>query len=167
MWKDIPNWENYYEINELEEVRNKITKKLIIGDTNNAGYPRIYLYNKNNSIKKERFFRHRLVALLFIPNPNNYLEVNHIDGNKLNSNVNNLEWCTRKQDERHSYKVGGSKHKNYKPFKIIYDNGLEEIYNFKEDLSKLLGISRVTVKYWLQKKNKGFRKYKIKDIYYI
>ena len=37
MWKDIPNWENYYEINELGEVRNKITKKLIIGDTNNAG----------------------------------------------------------------------------------------------------------------------------------
>lgn len=44
---------------------------------------------------------------------------------------------------------------------------LKKIYNFKEDLSKLLGISRVTVKYWLQKKNKGFRKYKIKDIYYI
>lgn len=38
MWKDIPNWENYYEINELGEVRNKITKKLIIGDTNNAGW---------------------------------------------------------------------------------------------------------------------------------
>ena len=108
-----------------------------------------------------------MVAQLFIPNPNNYPEVNHIDGNKLNNNINNLEWCNRIQNEHHSYKPGGSKHKNYKPFKVIYENGVERVFEFKEDLSKLLGISKVTVKYWLHKKNKGFIKYNIKSISYI
>lgn len=167
MWKNIPNWEKYYEINELGEVRNKNTNKLIVGDINNSGYPRVCLYNKHNSPTKERFFRHRLVAQLFIPNPNNLPEVNHIDGDKLNSKITNLEWCSRIDNEHHSYKPGGSKRKNYKPFKIIYESGEEKVFNFKEELSKLLGVTKTTVKYWLHKKNSGFRKYKIKHIYYI
>nr|DAF58691.1 MAG TPA: NUMOD4 motif protein [Siphoviridae sp. ctxMM9] len=55
MWKDIPEWEDYYEVNENGEVRNKITKKLIVGDINNAGYYRVCLYHKP---RKQRFFRH-------------------------------------------------------------------------------------------------------------
>ena len=46
MWKDIPEWEDYYEVNENGEVRNKITNKLIVGDINNAGYYRVCLYHK-------------------------------------------------------------------------------------------------------------------------
>ena len=49
---------------------------------------------------------HRAVALAFVPNPNNYLEINHKDGNKLNNSLNNLEWCTRSQNERHKFDTG-------------------------------------------------------------
>ena len=54
MWKDIPNWESYYEINENGEVRNKITGNYIKGDINNAGYYRVCLYKKS---RRQRYFR--------------------------------------------------------------------------------------------------------------
>jgi len=49
---------------------------------------------------------HRLVAMTFIDNPNNLLEVNHKDGNKLNNCVDNLEWCTHSENHKHSYSMG-------------------------------------------------------------
>ena len=49
---------------------------------------------------------HRIVATKFIPNPNNYTDVNHIDGNKQNNNVKNLEWCTRAENLQHAIATG-------------------------------------------------------------
>ena len=98
MWKDIPSWEETYEINENGEVRNKITGNYIKGDINNGGYYRVCLYRKP---RKQRYFRHRLVAELFIPNPNNYKEVNHKDEDKTNNSVDNLEWCSAKYNSNY------------------------------------------------------------------
>ena len=98
MWIDIIGWENLYSINEYGEVKNKETNKLIIGDTNSAGYSRICLYRKGHTPNKQRFFRHRLVAIHFIPNLKTKPEVNHINGNKLDNNVYNLEWVTQKEN---------------------------------------------------------------------
>jgi len=77
-------------------------KERILKPDYNKGYFR-YTLCKNNQTK--RFLAHRLVAICFIPNPNNKGFVNHIDGDKLNNHVTNLEWCTSSENEVHSYKV--------------------------------------------------------------
>ena len=68
-------------------------------DFNSKGYARVTLSGK-------RSFVHRLVAQEYIPNPNNLPQVNHIDGNKLNNSVDNLEWCDNKYNNKHSYLNG-------------------------------------------------------------
>lgn len=100
----------------------------------------------------------------FIPNPNNLLEVNHIDTNKNHNYFSNLEWISKKENELHSRKYGT---KEYKPFKVTYNNGKIEIFDVKEDLGKKLNVTRSCIKYWLQKKNRGYKKYKIESIEYI
>lgn len=164
MWKDIIGWEQYYQINENGDVRNKITNHIVAGDKNSEGYCRVCLYNKNHCPSKQRYFRHRLVAEHFINNPNKFPEVNHIDSNIENNNVQNLEWINRIDNEHHSRKFGN---KEYKPFKVTYNDGRIINYEFKEELAKSLNVTRRTIANWLHKDNKGFEKYNIVEINYI
>ena len=162
MWKDIINWEDFYEVNECGEVRNKRTGKIVKGDINNAGYHRVCLYNGK---KRKRFFKHRLVAVHFLENINNLEQVNHIDGDKSNNHYTNLEWVTPKENELH--KIKNLKNENYKPFKAVYQDGTEEIFELKSDLANKLGLSKTTIKHWLQNKSITIQKYGIVSIEYL
>lgn len=93
MWKDIINYEGLYQINEEGQIKNLATNKILKNRIGKRGYCEVMLY-KNKSTKQ--FKVHRLIAETFIPNPNDYPCVNHKDENKLNNNINNLEWCTHK-----------------------------------------------------------------------
>lgn len=164
MWKDINNWEGLYEINELGEVRNKLTGHIVVGDINNADYHRVCLYNKNHEPKKQRFFRHRLVAEHFIPNPENLPEVNHKDGDKSHNYESNLEWNDRIMNERNARATGL---KEYKPFVVVYNDNRIRFYESKSMLSNEINVSPRTIKNWLEKINLAYISYGIKEIYYI
>lgn len=99
VWKDIPLYKGIYEVSNMGKVRSKVTNKLATTFKNDRGYiiAKIYL---NGRIKNERV--HRLVAMTFIPNPNNYPQVNHLDYDRTNNRVENLEWCTGEQNIKHS-----------------------------------------------------------------
>lgn len=108
---DIKDYENLYQISNKGRIKSKHSiidknngirykkEKLRSFGNNGNGYLFVYLW-KNN--KSKRFYVHRLVAQHFIPNPNNYSQVNHIDKNRSNNNVENLEWCTDKYNKIYS-----------------------------------------------------------------
>lgn len=103
---------------------------------------------------------HRLVALAFIPNPENKSAVNHIDGNRSNNNVNNLEWVTPKENVLHSYKYGNRKICKNVPrntlltdFQISQIDKLRTLYTVKE-ISKLFNIEYQSLKNIIHKKKK-------------
>lgn len=108
-WKDIVGYEGIYEVSNKGRVRRlfKGTKgtldRIVKGQTSPHGYHRVQL-TFNGKIKY--LFAHRLAALSFIDNPENKPFVNHIDGNKLNNNIENLEWVTGKENNIHAIKMG-------------------------------------------------------------
>ena len=94
MQKDIKGFENKYTIFDDGRVYSKITKKFLKPHLNN-GYLTVELGSKEYKI-------HRLLAIAFIPNPNNYNVVHHRDENKLNNSLDNLEWTTHKLNVQYS-----------------------------------------------------------------
>jgi hypothetical protein len=92
-----------YEISQTSLIRcvkTLIVKKQYIGST---GYYMISI-SRNNKSKPYRV--HVLLAEAFIPNPKNYRYINHIDGNKLNNELSNLEWCTHDMNMKHAFRTG-------------------------------------------------------------
>ena len=102
IWKDIPNYYGIYQASNFGRIRN--AKTLSIRKPINYGL--YYTIELSNNGKKKLFLVHRLVAITFLPNPLNKREINHIDGNKHNNKVDNLEWATRKENAMHSARTG-------------------------------------------------------------
>ena len=103
--KEIKGFEGRYTISNYGIVRSLLTNKIMKPSITKFGYARVNL-RYANSRKFKSMFVHRLVAMNFLDNPNNYSEVNHIDCNRLNNHITNLEWCSREQNIKHSYDVG-------------------------------------------------------------
>ena len=103
IWKFHPKFEGMVEFSNLGRVksyyRHHKGKILTNCDINKLGYVRIKINGK-------RYGLHRLVAELFVPNPEHKTEVNHKDGNKFNNRADNLEWITRSENQKHAYKLG-------------------------------------------------------------
>lgn len=164
MWYDIKGWEGFYKINKNGDVINSKTLKIKKPYPNSSGYLRITLENKKHKPSKQRFFVHRLVAMQFLSNPNNYKEVNHKDSNILNNSVYNLEWCNKIQNELYSHKFG---RKEYKPYMVLYNNGKTDIFDVKRELAQKLNVTSTLIKHWLHNESDTYKKYGIKQIYYI
>ena len=150
IWKEIKGHSNY-EVSNLGRVRSK--DKYI---TTKKGWkffckgrilkPWFASYLTVQLTNNERHTVHRLVAEAFIPNPHNKPEVNHIDGNKLNNNVDNLEWNTRSENNKHAVKLGLRKIQGAKTIEQYSKDGkLIATYSSINEASRILNINRVMI----------------------
>lgn len=127
IWKDIVGYEGYYKISNLGNIKSlgiyhpskrkgtiaailyekygisKRKEKILKSVLSSKGY---WIISLSKNGKKKMKFIHRLLAKAFIPNPENKPQINHIDNNSTNNAIENLEWCTAKENTQHSYRFG-------------------------------------------------------------
>ena len=161
IWKPVKNFEQQYEISNKGNLRSidRYVKHYKGGERLYKGQPKKTRLNYNgyircnlkNNGKRYDFAVHRLVAIAFLDNPNNYKYVNHINGIKTDNNVENLEWCTMQQNIIHAVKHRLVETK-------LTDKQAMEIYNSKESIRKLgkkYGVSASIA--WRIKNKKAYK----------
>lgn len=168
IWKPVVGYEGLYEVSNCGDVRSlrfrnqKLTKDLT-QRTNNKGYKMVYLSEKG---KTKLVLVHRLVAMAFVDNPQNYPIVNHKDENPLNNNADNLEWCTYSYNRTYSMDIHperrkelsnklvkhsprnkkGFPHKHYKRVAILDDNNdIIRIYENAATAAQVLGLQTCNI----------------------
>ena len=126
----IEGFENY-EVSNLGKVRNIKSGRIIKPQLNRNGYLMHLLYENN---KQKHLYLHRIIAIAFIDNPEKKPQVNHIDENKLNNDLSNLEWCTVRENLIHGSRTKRVAEKLSK--KVIQldlnDNVLNEFESMKQ-----------------------------------
>ena len=163
IWKDIEGYKNIYQVSNLGRLKSLkreinwyggrtriIPEKIIKVKFNGFGYK---MHSLSRHGKNKYVSLHRLIALAFIPNPENEKCINHIDGNKLNNSLENLEWCSYSHNTKHAYAAGLiSKSKRRLPnclkffMKSLFNKGYSKL-----KISKILNCSLSTVIRNLQK----------------
>ena len=141
IWKNIQGYENLYQVSNLGRIKNIKTNTIKSQQIRN-GYYSVRLFKEG---KGKHFNTHRLVAIAFIPNKENKKQVNHIDGNKLNNNVINLEWVNQSENMNHAYKNNLIKPYTHKI--IQYDKNMNFIkeWNSIAEVEKELNINHSNI----------------------
>lgn len=124
-WKTLIDFPRY-EISDKGHLYDKIRKILIRGWKNNGGYITYDVSNERRKVKKKA---HRLVAENFLEKVQGKNIVNHIDGNKLNNSVSNLEWVTAKENVVHAFEIGLHKVGEQHHYCKLTDEDAKEIYS--------------------------------------
>lgn len=154
-WADIKDFEGHYQISNLGQVKSlarmrlsargsmaSMKERILVQKVTKQGYHIIGLHN--NEIRKFTPI-HRLVALHFIENTENKPTVNHIDGNKKNNTVWNLEWNTVKENTTHAFDTGLAQKRGHEKYSIAFKKEVKEYFDLTgcsiAALSEHFGIS--------------------------
>lgn len=142
-------FEDYYATSTGQIYSNK-THTYLKQRISRRGY---YIVNLSVKGKCKTYSVHRLIAKAFIPNPNNYPIINHIDGNKLNNNISNLEWCSYKYNSIHAVTHNlrntargiDTKHGQFTEDDIIRIRKLKELGLSQYKIATKYGVTRSTI----------------------
>lgn len=155
-WKDIKGYEGLYQVSNLGRVMSFKTSnpKLLKPTKHYSGYLHIKL-------SKKYFSMHRLVALHFLDNPNNYEDVNHIDEDKTNNMVSNLEWCSTKYNVNYGTRTQRQIQTMSIPI-IATKDGIHREFKSTKECAKTLELIPTNITQALKKLNKNGTKKTLK-----
>ena len=160
IWKDIPGFENRYQVSNLGNVRSiqdnhgNVCERLRATWVNNSGYVYVQLFIKN---KRHNVSVHHAVASAFLPNPAKKKTVNHIDGNKLHNSMTNLEWATYSENLVHAHATGLSRGQTHWKGKKFGDTS--QYHNVTFDPSRNRWIAAIKFNYKMYAKRFSVAKY--------
>ena len=137
--KDIKGYEGLYAVTEDGQIWSYRSKKFLKPNKSTSGYLYVLLYKDEN---KKHYFIHRLVAENFIPNPENLLQVNHIDENKTNNAIENLEWCTPVYNTNYGTRNERASRSKFIP---VYCEELHKVFESAKTAAEELGIHRCNI----------------------
>jgi hypothetical protein len=147
-WRDVVGFEGRYKVSNLGRIQN--AKGVMMKfQVNRGGYERLTL--RHDDHKDYDFTVHRVVAYAFIPNIENKPQINHIDGNRRNNNVDNLEWCTQSENILHAFKLGNKDqsgiHNNMAKIteKIVRDIRKRSKTELQKNLAKEYSLSKANI----------------------
>lgn len=151
VWRTYPGYP-FIEVNQLGEIRVKdrtiigkdgkkhhFNSRILKQEDNGRGYMRVKFRLNGKTV---HIYVHRAVAICFLPNPNNYPEVNHIDNNPKNNVVSNLEWCTHEYNEAYKKKFGSSQAELFgRPvFAVNLETGKVLWFESQHEAARQLGV---------------------------
>lgn len=169
VWKDVAGYEGLYQVSDMGRVKSMphvvrrkskwdeglfiehVSKECIMSPDVARGYERVRLF-KGGKVK--RFLVHRLVAEAFIPNNDKSKTIiNHLDGNKRNNTVGNLEWCDNSRNVRHAYEMGLRRINEKHPCSKLKNDEVKEIRRLRQverltckQLGEKYGVSVTNIK---------------------
>jgi hypothetical protein len=139
--KKISNYPDYL-VSKEGQVYSTKSNKIKIAEINQTGYCRIEILN---TIGKKKFYIHRLVAEAYIPNPNNYDQVNHKDLNKHNNKVENLEWCNGAMNMKHNADNKPDNSRIVNQFDLLDETKIIGTYNSIKEASEKTQINNTSI----------------------
>lgn len=161
IWKDIPEYEGLYQVSNLGRVKSlgRYVKRrgalmwkngtVLHAGKDNKGYMTVVLYSDGC---KKTVKVHRLVALVFVKNIDKKQQINHINGNKADNRVENLEWCSQSENMQHAWQTGlqGRTHKknDLKSIKIgqySLDEQLVNVFPSMMEAERQTGINSSSI----------------------
>lgn len=134
IWKNIEEATNY-EVSNLGNVRNTKSGQILNPGVSGNGYKQVSLKMKDNNKFMKRYV-HRLVATYFLPNPDNKREVNHRNLDRTDNRVENLEWITSSDNQKHKYENGDYKTSNRKVGQFDLEG------NFIQEFESIIAAAR-------------------------
>lgn len=142
IWRNISFLNNKYEVSNRGRIRNAKTKRLLKLSPSKRGY---LVFSCLIEGKHKLVNVHRCVAIEFIPNPNNLSQVNHIDGDKTNADVSNLEWVSAQENILHARRTGLHISDGDKAVIQIKDGKIIAEFKSASEAERITGIKRCNI----------------------